>query len=230
MGPQMKHSSDLDDDDFCYVPSSITSDLKKQRPMSMMGHQTKQSSNLDDEDFCNVPSSRTSDVKKPRGSITSKSTTTRRSVAFNRSVKVHLGLHLVDFTREEVAASWYSRTEMAAMKQDAKVAAKTLETLGLRKCHADPNFCVRGLEIRTTAGSRARMQSKISARKTVMQEQRRQLSEGRVDPKYIAVLYMTDCRDSQVMAHELGIDDEHDVKQLWREQQQQQRPSIHGRK
>jgi hypothetical protein len=119
---------------------------------------------------------------------------------------------------------------MSAMKQDTKVAAKTLETLGLRKCNADPNFCVRGLEIRTTAGSRARMQSKISARKVVMQEQQRQQSEGRVDPKYIAVLYITDCRDSQVMAQELGMDDEHEVKQLWREQQQQQLPSIHGRR
>jgi hypothetical protein len=224
----MKQSSNLDDEDFCYVPNSRTAELKNPRPMSM-GPQMKQSSNLDDEDFCYVPSLRTSDVNTTRGSITSKSTTKRRSVAFNRSVKVHRGLHLVDFTREEVAASWYNRTEMSAMKQDAKVAAKTLETLGLRKCHADPNFCVRGLEIRTTAGSRVRMQSKISARKVVMQEQQRQLNEGRVDPKYIAVLYMADCRDSQVMAHEFGMDDEHDVKQLWREQQPQ-RPSTHGRR
>ena len=192
-----------------------------------LGPHMKQSSSLDDEGFCYVPCSRTSDVQKPRVSITSKSTTARLSVTFQRSVKVHRGLHLLDYTREEVAASWYSRTEMSAMKQDVKEAANTLETLGFRKCHADPNFCVRGLEIRTTAGSRARIQSKISARQVVMQEQQRQLKEGRVNPKYMAILYITDCRDSQVLAQEAGMDDEHEVQQLWREQQ---RPSPLGRR
>jgi hypothetical protein len=139
-----------------------------------------------------------------------------KSVSFKKSVKVQRVLHVADYTKEERTATWYTESESAAMKQHTKESAKILETLGLRKCAANKDFCGRGLEQHTKDGSRRRSQHKSRAIQVVLLEQKRQKKSGAADPYNLAFLYLSESRHCQVLAHETGEEDAVTARRQWR--------------
>jgi hypothetical protein len=175
-------------------------------------------------------------------SSSSASTTAKKSVHFNESVRCQKVLHIVEYTKEERADSWYTSCQMSNMKQAVKEDAMKLEVflLELRKCHPhhhhhdhdhhdhdhdhdhdhhsmktninDNNFCARGLEHRTQEAALARFQNRCLALHAVLDEQQRQDEFGIYNPEQLARCYRSETSHCQGMAHEIGMDDEYNNK------------------
>jgi hypothetical protein len=138
-------------------------------------------------------------------------TTAKKSVHFNESVRCQKVLHLAEYTKEERADSWYTSHQMSNMKQAVKDDSMTLEVLGMRKCRQMnvEEFCVRGLEHRTRDAAQARFQNRCLALHVVLDEQQRQDDFGIYDPEQLARCYRSETSHCQVMAYEIGMDDEY---------------------
>jgi hypothetical protein len=153
--------------------------------------------------------------KSLTSSSSSSSSKPSKSVSFNQSVRVQKVLHIRDYTKEEIASSFYSSSEMSCIKRDTKEAVQKLETLGIRKCRtALVNFCTRGLEQRTREGAKLRSQNKVTSVQTVIEEQKRQKSQGVCDPNRLAFVYLSESRHCLAMAQETGMDDEEESKEF----------------
>jgi hypothetical protein len=154
-------------------------------------------------------------VTKRKSRVLTNKEKAAKSVSFKKSVKVQRVLHVADYTKEERTATWYTESEVAAMKEHTKESAKILDTLGLRKCAANTDFCCRGLEQQTREGSKRRSQHKIRAIQVVLLEQKLQKKSGVPDPHNLAFLYLSESRHCQVLAHEMGKEDAVTARRLW---------------
>jgi len=132
-------------------------------------------------------------------------------VSFARSVMHKEVRHINDFTSEEVSKLWMTAP-------DYQVVRKIVKTTVLKMMRGqiipedDEQFCSRGLEYRTKAGSKARSQTKLHARMAVLNEQDIQRDEGFEDPSFIAMVCMEASKASRDAARARGAADELSVR------------------
>jgi hypothetical protein len=122
----------------------------------------------------------------------------KRKIQWAKRVKVKEIRHLSDIPTSERAGLWISSSD----QQMNKAMVRTTITMMMRGeaiSDDDPDFCTRGLECRTKAGSKSRSRYKLRVRSAVLNEQDLQREEGIVDPDFIAMASMEEsakCRES----------------------------------
>ena len=140
----------------------------------------------------------------------------RQSVTFCKTVKAKSTLHYKDYTEEEIEATWYSQSEVQAIRLDAKVAAQEIDRRQQSKEDGEEHdadvdveiCCARGLESRTKRGYGLRFRRRSSVVNLVLLEQERQQVMGDYDPEYIALLYQQSCQPSLIDAQQIAKLDE----------------------
>ena len=121
----------------------------------------------------------------------------RRKIRWAKRVRIKEIRHVNDISDSEKAAIWMSVDDY----QMAKQMVKTTVFMMMRGEHIpedDLDFCTRGLEFRTRAGSKMRSQYKLRARSAVLNEQDLQRDEGFFDQQFIAMASMDEsfeCRE-----------------------------------
>ena len=146
-----------------------------------------------------------------------------RGVSFGSAMttKVYETLHVYDYTEEEKQATWYTQKEVAAIRRDMKDTILYIETFGIEtlmgRNDREDEFCVRGLEHRTSATSRQRCNTRQKATLAVMQEQYKQRCMEDYDPDYISYVYKAQSHQSKLKALEYA---QQDAKYCVKKQQQ----------
>jgi hypothetical protein len=169
----------------------------------------------------------------------------RRRVVWCESVRVTTIPSIYDFCnassqapsetglQDFIATLWYNRQEFAyfqncdkallclIQKQHEDAAeSDTIETARLLACSEADNdelgLCVRGLEHRTKAGSKLKMQNRIAVYDAVMDEQESQWEVHQYDPELIAHMYTMHARSAKDMAHRRALGDADYVNQYVR--------------
>ena len=136
-------------------------------------------------------------------------TTTRPTVVrFTPKVTTYQPLPMEDLSQEEFASLWYSKTEMAAIKQDC---AETVRQMVNGELRETDEYTARGLEYRTPQGQKERQYYKLVALDAVLDEQEVQEEQEVTDENAIAVLYQVHSIPRQEAAHQRGIRDEQEV-------------------
>ena len=131
----------------------------------------------------------------------------RRNVAFSDNlVQVET---FQSWTIAEKSRVWWTQRELREFMIDCKKTLRIIAQGRQNKCCVDdPDFCPRGLEIRTKSGSARRLHIKEQARTAIMRAQSFQRREGFDDPMYLAELYARYSRSCIQTARTRGIADE----------------------
>jgi hypothetical protein len=127
----------------------------------------------------------------------------RSSVTFAPDVSVRTHLHIKEFYKEELHASWYNKRELNLIRSCARCEAK-FQRLGILRHHLG-SYCTRGLEFRTTDGLQ-RMKNKIAARQAVLEA-----SSSSDNAECLAQVYSVYSRPCQKAAQDLALQDEKDA-------------------
>ena len=156
--------------------------------------------------------STTSLPSKRESEVSQRNTRKGKSVSFHKSVRVQPVLHVKDYTKEEFAATWYSKSEIVAIRDVIVKAIKEMEAGGATTAETKRAQFLhnrfRGLETRTAKGSSMKGESRMLSKTVVLQEQKRQRQLNISDPDYLALLYKQNSQISKVMAQEMAMDDE----------------------
>jgi hypothetical protein len=128
----------------------------------------------------------------------------KRKIQWAKRVKVKEIRHLTDIPTSERDGLWMSSSD----QQMNRAMVRTTITMMMRAeaiSDDDPDFCTRGLEFRTKAGSKTRSRYKLRVRSAVLNEQDLQREEGIVDPDFIAMASMDEsskCREAALQRGE----------------------------
>ena len=139
---------------------------------------------------------------------TSASKERRRKIRWSGRVRVQEIRHLNNIPEYEKEAVWMSPVDYKMIKHMAKTTVFMMmnsqsgfgeheQSQSITEDN-NPDFCTRGLEFRTRAGSKIRNQNKLRARSAVLNEQDLQRDEGFYDPQFIAMASMDEsfeCRE-----------------------------------
>ena len=125
-----------------------------------------------------------------------------KSVSFSEDIAVGEVLALNDYSMDERLNTWYSKADIRSWKTQCKAMMRD----GI------PIDCERGLENRSSDGSRRKRQNKRAARRAVFQEQSEQREEGIYDPEAIADAYFDANEPCQVVAIMTAMRDEVEAK------------------
>lgn len=134
----------------------------------------------------------------------------RRSVTFNPEVDVYDTIHQSDMTEKEKSAYWLTRVDFHTIKCTFAPLVRMM-SCGREPPEDDDEYCTRGLEIRTTHGSRSRELNKLRARAAVLCEQDRQMRLGQKDPEVVARIYQHFSEHCRAAARNLGMQDEEEA-------------------
>ena len=140
------------------------------------------------------------------------STTTkrqRRGVTFADTTKVYDVLHRYDYTVEEITSTWYDRYELRSQKDTARTEGKLVEQGLLYECH---DVTIRGLESKTTEGTRRKRQNRMHAYSAVFLEVETQQDLGIVDEDAIADAYYNYTEQCQFQAQMIALRDAEEAK------------------
>jgi hypothetical protein len=126
-------------------------------------------------------------------------------------VTVHEVLHCQEYSKAEVDACWYSKSDYKSFKKDS---IKTLQLWRQGDLPAGGNneHSLRGLECRTREGAQQRKQVKKATRSALLTEIQRQLFEGVQDAQALADVYRSTCAPLQHQASIQGMCDEMEVR------------------
>lgn len=134
----------------------------------------------------------------PKEATANSDQTSKRKIRWAKRVKVKEIRHLNDIQANERDGLWMSLAD----QQMNKAMVRTTVTMMMRGetiPDDDLDFCTRGLEFRTKAGSKVRSRYKLRVRSAVLNEQDLQREEGFVDPDFIAMASMdesAECREA----------------------------------
>ena len=131
----------------------------------------------------------------------------KKKVQWAKRVRIKEIRHLNDFTDAEMDELWMCMADYQMIKTVVKTTV-TMMMNGEEISKEDVDFCTRGLESRTKAGSRIRSRYKLRARSAVLNEQDLQRDEGFFDQEFVAMASMDEslvCRDD---ARKRGLQDE----------------------
>lgn len=130
--------------------------------------------------------------------------TSPRKVSFYKSVAVHQVERACDYSEEERKATWYSIPELRELKSKMKEEVKQLEAGKL----SDSEFwSSRGLEGKTTEGTKQKYEARTSAWAVVLLEQDQQDIREYHDPSFLADVYREYSVVSQCLAELRGKQD-----------------------
>ena len=133
--------------------------------------------------------------------------TKKKFVRFNHTVHYREIRHIMDYTDEQIEATWLTPQDYAAIKQIVKNTIRMMMR-GEAILDDDPNFCTRGLEFRTKNGSKVRARNKVRARSAVLNEQDMQREEGYNEQQMIAMTCMEASLECRQGARARGLYDE----------------------
>ena len=135
----------------------------------------------------------------------------RKSVSFSKQLAAIQQIDSLDqISDEERSMIWFTREEFADIKssyQEIIAMARNKEFV-----QDSDNFCTRGLECRSKAGSRRRRETQLNALFAVLCEQERQQIEGIEQLESLAIVYRQFSYHSQQAATNMGRRDEHDIR------------------
>jgi hypothetical protein len=137
-----------------------------------------------------------------------------KRVRFSERLNVIDIVHRNDLMQNEISNTWYNRSEIMKIKlrldQDVQL---------INKGGKLDDFTSRGLEDRFSSARRARRASnKLNAVISVLNEQDRQVLQGKINPKSIRQAYLRFSRNSQSEAFKVAKADEREVQNLCRGQ------------
>jgi len=121
----------------------------------------------------------------------------RIKIRWSGHVRVQEVRHLNNISEHEKEAVWMSAIDYKMIRSMAKSTVIMIMS-GEHIGDDDPDYCTRGLECRTRAGSKVRNINKMRNRSAVLNEQDLQLEEGFYDPQLIAMASMDesfDCKE-----------------------------------
>lgn len=133
-----------------------------------------------------------------------------RRVHWNHRVEKKRHHRLQDLTEEEKEAVWYTEADTKIILAMAKVTVKMM--MRGEPCD-DVDYCCRGLEGKTSAGSKKRQKNKLRVRKALLGEQEYQRGEGVSDPENLAQISIENSRDVVAHAHNIAVMDERNVQE-----------------
>ena len=130
-----------------------------------------------------------------------------KKVSFSTSVAVKEIRHINAFSEEEKEAIWCGERDYQIIKAMVK-STVIMMMKGEQIPEEDVDYCTRGLEFRTKAGSRVRSRNKMRARLAVLNEQDLQQEEGYFDPQFIAMACMDASLECRTGARARALHDE----------------------
>lgn len=139
-----------------------------------------------------------------------------RRVSFGAMVATYEVMSRVDYTHEELEASWFDRDDMRRMKENARSDAKLVDS-GLLVQGTDVS--IRGLESRTREGIKRKRRSRMNAYAAVFFEIDCQQQEEFFDDDLIADAYFTYSEPCAMTAQMIGKRDEIEAMNIYGENQ-----------
>jgi hypothetical protein len=133
----------------------------------------------------------------------------RRRVAFATDVIEHGMMSRVEYTAEEMKATWYDRSSLRQMKDCARSEARLVESGVLVE---GDDVSIRGLEAKTSNGLRRKRQNRMNAYAAVFFEIDTQQDMGMADDDAVADAYFTFSEPCLVAAHMIALRDAEDAK------------------
>ena len=141
---------------------------------------------------------------------TAASSSKKKVVSFSMHATVRYTIHLNDFSREEIEASWFSKYEYKIIRQNCcnEIAQmkpsknKTYSSKSERKARKQDSgdLCSRGLECYTKLGRKTRSENRACSTQVVSEIQGTQFEQGYQDEEEIAAAYHKATNDSQTCA------------------------------
>ena len=151
-----------------------------------------------------------SSSEKDKASSKRTSSNERKGVHWNHRVEKKRHHRLQDLTDEEKEAVWYTESDTKIILAMAKVTVKMM--MRGEACD-DVDYCSRGLEGKTPAGSKQRQKNKLRVRKALITEQEMQREEGVHDPEYLAQVSIKNSLDVRMHAHKVAVRDEEEIRE-----------------
>ena len=131
----------------------------------------------------------------------------KRRVSFAPYGMQRYGLHISEYTQEEVFNSWYTSNEIKAIQFDVRLIIRKVK-FGTPLA---ANESSHGLEGYTHDGSRMKQLTRENARNAVLYEQEEQRLEHFKDDDELAIVYMEHTYDTTIAAYERGLANEREV-------------------
>jgi hypothetical protein len=119
-------------------------------------------------------------------------------------------IQIQDMEDEERQNVWYTETDRKLILAMAKVTVKMI--MKEEECD-DVDYCSRGLEGKTPAGSKRRQKNKMKVRRAVLEEQDIQRDEGILNSDFLGEVSRMCSKDVLQQAHERGLADEDAVRE-----------------
>jgi hypothetical protein len=127
-----------------------------------------------------------------------------RSVSFFPRVSVITGLHINNYTPEEVDACWLKMKDVMEFKKEIRY---TVDLIERNLDIDDEKYCRRGIECRTRAGANHKRHQRMNALESVLKEQIVQYVEDLQDEQQIAMVYREAAYASKMVAFLTGLSD-----------------------
>lgn len=160
-------------------------------------------------------SSSSSHSNKSSGGRKTPDTTTGRRIHWDRTVHCFKIYRRCDFSDTEKASMWLTGEEMKQIKKSCTPIVKKLHKgIPLDEENEDK----RGLEHRTPMGAKIRQKNKFCAIDSVLDEQDRQWEQNRLDPDYLAEVYIQNSAHCSMAAFLVARGDEEFVNEHVRQQ------------
>jgi hypothetical protein len=134
----------------------------------------------------------------------------RKGIHWNHRVEKKRHHRLQDLTKEEKEAVWYTESDSKIILAMAKVTVKMM--MKGEQCD-DVDYCSRGLEGKTPAGSKQRQKNKLKVRRALLEEQQLQREEGSHDPEYLAQVSIKHSKDICEQARNTALRDEEAIRE-----------------
>ena len=159
-------------------------------------------------DSCSSAEIHTENLIKQRPS----SQATKKCVTFFPKVFIQETIHITDYTLDEKATTWYTRQELAEVRDDI---LSTVRLISTGKYTGDTEtLCARGCKSRCKSGNQTRQLNKLNAMTAVLEEQLHQQSTRKICQLRLSQVYKlanAHCRKEAIL---LGLSDNHAAKDV----------------
>lgn len=146
----------------------------------------------------------------PEWTPSPKSTHAGKKITFCSTLKVEDIIHVLEYTAEELTATWYDAKEIQSFKTDRRETAKRMDQGGIE----DDSDCHRGVESMTISGARIRYEHILVGVNSVLDEQELQDLDETENPEMLAHIYRLNTHQCEALAYEQGLIDEREAMLL----------------
>lgn len=163
----------------------------------------------DDRNKGQMENASLNETSQDPSSAASSKPTNKKRVHWNHKVEKKRHHRVQDLSDDEKESVWYTEGDTKIILAMAKVTVKMM--MKGEPCD-DIDYCSRGLEGKTPAGSKRRQKNKLRVRKALLEEQEFQREEGVVDTEYLAQVSMKHSKEVVAEAHAVALQDEQDIQ------------------